>query len=360
MLGDSLVVDAVVHPYNLAPDNQDPAVRDQLEAVHAYHRMCTGPNPEYALSDDEFYIDFDPDALAHAIFAESQVDLAVIHALPNLGFTTGGVTDPYKMAELRDRYPGRFLLYATVDTPVAGTAIGQLEAQVKELGVDGLKLYPAFFYDGAGHAWRMDGDDFATPLLEAAADLGIRNVAVHKAVPVPPAPLEAFRVTDLDGALERFPEINFHIVHAGVTFLAETSALLARHRNLYANLESTFSYILTRPRVFAETIGTLLNACGPDQLMFGSGANLTHPRLLLDAFEAFEMPDDLVSDRGLPPLTADVRRKILGENALRIHGLDAGAVRAGIEGDGFEEEKSAGFGPPWRRLREQLGAGARP
>jgi hypothetical protein len=64
------------------------------------------------------------------VFAESPVDLAVIHGLPNLGFAKGGVTDPYRMAELRDRYPGRYLLYATVDTPVADMAIRQLEAQV--------------------------------------------------------------------------------------------------------------------------------------------------------------------------------------------------------------------------------------
>ncbi|MDQ1501290.1 MAG: uncharacterized protein QOI86_4630, partial [Actinomycetota bacterium] len=312
-----MVVDAVVHPYDLSPANQTPENREQLLAVHAYHRLCTGPNPEYALDDHEFLIDFDPEALTDALFAESPVDLAVIHALPNLGFTRGGVTDPYRMAELRDRYPGRYLLYATVDTPVTDAAIKQLEAQVTELRVDGLKLYPAFFYDGEGHGWRMDGEDFATPLLEAARDLGIRNVAVHKAVPVPPAPVECFRVSDIDAALDRFPTINFHIVHAGVAFLAETAELLGRHRNLYANLESTLSYMLTRPRILAEVLGTFLTAGAGDQLLFGSGANLTHPRLLLDAFERFAMPEDLVAEKGYPELTPDIKGRILGGNALR-------------------------------------------
>jgi uncharacterized protein len=357
MLGETVVVDAVVHPYNLAPENRIPEAMEQLLAVHAYHRLCTGPNPEYVLGDDEFLIDFDPEALSHAVFAESPVDLAVIHALPNLGFTKGGVTDPYRMAELRDRYPGRYLLYATVDTPVADTAIRQLEAQVRDLGVDGLKLYPAFFYDGEGHCWRMDGADFATPLLEAARDLGIRNVAVHKAIPVPPAPLECFRIGDIDAALERFPDINFHIVHAGVAFLSETAELLSRHTNLYANLESTFAYILTKPRVFAEVLGTLLAAGGADRLLFGSGANLTHPRLLLDAFAGFEMPDDLVEERGFPRLTAEVRDKMLGGNALRIHGLSADEVRQRIQGDAFEAAKADGFGRPWALLRQRLAAG---
>jgi uncharacterized protein len=360
MLGETLVVDAVVHPYNLAPENQIPEAREQLEAVHAYHRLCTGPNPEYVLDAEEFLIDFDHEALTNAIFTESPVDLAIIHALPNLGFTQRGVTDPYRMAELRDRYPGRYLLYGTVDTPVTDTAIKQLEAQVNELRLDGLKLYPAFFYDGQGHCWRLDGEDFATPLLEAARDLGIRNVAVHKAIPVPPAPLECFRIGDIDQALERFPDINFHIVHAGVAFLPETSELLSRHRNVYANLESTFSYILTKPRIFAEILGTLLQAGGADQLLFGSGANLTHPRLLLETFARFRMPADLVEERGFPELSQEVRDKILGANALRLHGLRAEDVRGRIGADGFETAKAGGYGAPWSVLREHLAAGRRP
>ena len=79
--------------------------------------------------------------------------------------------------------------------------------------------------------------------------------------------------------------------------------------------------------------------------LFGSGCNLVHPRPLLDAFAAFEMPDDL------PPLTDDIRAKILGGNALRLHGLDADAVRARISGDRFEAEKTAGPAPYWSRLR---------
>ena len=358
MLGETVVVDAVVHPYNLGPENQVPEAMEQLLAVHAYHRLCTGPHPEYVLEDDEFLIDFDPEALSHAIFAESPVDLAIIHGLPNLGFTKGGVTDPYRMAEVRDRYPGRYLLYATVDTPVADKAIRQLEAQVRDLRVDGLKLYPAFFYDGGGHCWRLDGQDFATPLLEAARDLGIRNVAVHKAIPVPPAPLECFRISDIDAALERFPEINFQIVHAGVAFLSETAELLSRHDNLYANLESTFAYLLTKPGVFAEVLGTLLSAGGPDQLLFGSGANLTHPRLLLEAFAGFEMPHDLVEERGFPTLTHEVRDKMLGGNALRLHGLLADDVRRRVHGDAFELAQGSGSGRPWGLLRQRLASGA--
>ena len=355
MLRDAVVVDAVVHPYNLGAANRRADRMEQLLAVHRFHQLTTGRHhAEYLLDENEFLVDFDGEALTHALFAESPVDLAIIHSLPNLGFTSGRVTEPERMAALRDRYPGRYLLYATVDIPVADTAADELERQVKEYGVDGLKLYPVMFYDDNARGWRLD-DDRATPLLEAAQDLGIRNIAIHKAIPVPPAPAELFRLDDFEAALDRFPQINFHMVHAGVAFVEETAGLMARHSNLYANLESSFSYLLTKPRRFAESIGPLLAVGGAERLLFGSGVNLTHPRPLLEAFDSFEMPADLVEDRGFPSLTEGDRAKILGGNALRMHGLTATDVRTGIVADRFEELKRTGFQPPWSLVRRTAG-----
>jgi uncharacterized protein len=291
--------------------------------------------------------------VASSLFVESPVDLAVIHALPNLGYCRGYVTDPARAAVYRSRHPDRFLLYATVDTPVTDAVIRQLEWQVREFGADGLKLYPAFFYDGVGRGWRLDDPDFGTPLLEAARDLGIRNVAVHKALWVPPAPTDAFRTDDLDAPLERFPGLNFQIVHAGAAFLYQTADLLSRHRNLYATLESVFAYVVVKPRVFARVLGTLLQACGSDQLIYGSGSNLSHPAPQLAAFDGYEVPADVLAEFGFPQLTAADRRKILGENALRLHGLDAGTVRQRTEDDELARARAAGQARPWQQVRTE-------
>jgi predicted TIM-barrel fold metal-dependent hydrolase len=354
MLAGRVVVDAVVHPYNLAPENWNPAAVEQVEAVHRFHLDCHDPaNAHYALGRDEFFVDFDGDALTHALFAESPVDVAVLHALPNLGFTRGGITDPERVAELRERHPHRYRMYGTVDTPVVAQAISDLERQVRDYAIDGLKVYPAFYYDGASRGWRMDGADYATPLLEAVRDLGIRNVAVHKTLYMPPAPRQVFRVEDLDAALERFPDINFQIVHAGAAFVPETADLMSRHRNLTANLESTVAFLLTRPRLFAEIFGTFLRAAGPDQIVFGSGTNLIHARPVLEAFAGFEMPVDLVEQRGYPEVTDEIRAQVFGGNALRLYGLRESEVLAALRDDEFERAKADGYPSPWGVLRER-------
>jgi predicted TIM-barrel fold metal-dependent hydrolase len=342
VIGDCLVADAVVHPYNLGASNRDPGAQTQLDAVYAAHALATAPeHAEYELSREEFFTDFSFDAMARALFVESPVDFAVIHALPNLGFARSYVTDPVRAARFRDAHATRFLLYGTVDTPIVDTAIEQLEWQVRELAIDGLKVYPSFFYDGIGEGWRLDGPDFATPLLEAARDLGIRNVAVHKALWLPPAPKEAFRVEDLAMPLERFPEMNFQIVHAGMAFVEETIALLRDHPNLYATLESTFAYVNVRPEQFAGVLSRMLDAVGSTRLLFASGTNLMHPRPVLDGFQRLSLPN----------LGDEDRANILGLNTLRLHGLTADVVRDRTADDEYALASGDAEAEPWSVVR---------
>ena len=147
------------------------------------------------------------------------------------------------------------------------------------------------------------------------------------------------------------------MVHAGVAFLEETCALLAAHPNLWATMESTFSLLVNDPHQFGAILGPMLQAAGPDRLMFASGVNLIHPRPPLDAFARFTMPDDLV-EAGMPVVDDEVRRKILGANALRLHGLDEQELRSRQAGDEVEGRRADGLAPAWSRLRDAAPQGA--
>lgn len=352
MINGNLVIDAVVHPWNMAPENQNPESKAQIAAVHAAHLMSVDDdNAQYRLADDEIFRDIDYDTIARAEFVESPVDFAVIHSLPNLGFGIDYITDPDKAVAFRDAYPDRCITYGTVDTPITATAIEQLERQVGELGIDGLKLYPAFFYDGKGEGWRLDGQDFATPLLEACQRLGVKHVAVHKALWLEPAPEAAFAIDDMDAGLSRFPDIQFEMVHGGVAFLDQTIALMQAHPNLFLTLETTFQFLLTKPRVFDKIFGSLITQVGSDRLLFASGNNLGHPAPLLEKFIDYSFSEAHIVEFQINQLTEKDRANILGLNAARLHGLVPQQLLENIADDKFQTARNDGIPQPWSGLR---------
>lgn len=352
MIDGQIIVDAVVHPWNMSPENQNPAVEAQIEAVYASHKLSFDEaHADYALRPDEFFRDQTFDTIGRAEFVESPVDFAVLHALPNLGFGLGHITLPEKCAAFRDAHPDRVKMYGTVGNPGVASAKEELRQQVAELGIDGVKLYPAFFYGGVGKGWRMDGADWATPFFEYCQSLGISRIAVHKALWLAPAPKEAFEIDDMDSPLARFPDIRFEMVHGGAAFLDESIELMQRHPNLYMTLESTFSFLLTRPRVFARVIGRMVTEVGSDRLLFASGNNLTHPRPLIEAFRDYQFPPEWQKEFGIRALTAEDRANILGRNGLELYGFDADASLPRIAQDIFAQARAEGIPPPWSAIR---------
>jgi predicted TIM-barrel fold metal-dependent hydrolase len=352
MIAGHVVVDAVVHPWNLSPQNQNPGAAAQLEAVYAAHKLSSdAAHQEYVLRREEFFTDIAFETIAEAEFVESPVDAAVLHALPNLGFALRHVTDPRRAAGWRNRFPDRLWMYGTVDTPIVATAVAELEYQVKELGIDGLKLYPALYYDGIGKGWRLDGEDYATPLLDAARTLGIRHVAIHKALWLPPAPREAFDVDDMSLPLASYPDMTFEMVHGGAAFLDDTLDLLEAHPNLFMTLETTFSYILAKPRVFAKILGRMIARCGSHRLLFASGNNLAHPAPIVEAFAHYQFPEEYMEEFGLEPLTETDRANILGLNALRLHGTDPEQLLRQVSNDSFAQRRAHSDRKPWSAIR---------
>ena len=105
--------------------------------------------------------------------------------------------------------------------------------------------------------------------------------------------------------------------------------MLAAHQypNLYASIAATINFVVRSPRQFAEWIGKLMFWCGEDKIIYGSETLIWHPERALDAFWDFEIPQDLVEGYGYPQLTEQAKRKILGENLLRLSGMDVEETR---------------------------------
>jgi hypothetical protein len=223
--------------------------------------------------------------------------------------------------------------------------------RVADEGADGLKIYAARYANGKTYSQRLDDEQHAYPAIERALERGITVIATHKAVPLGPVHYEPYGVSDVPLACSTFPQMRFEVVHTGMAFVEETIYLAATFPNCYFNLENSFSLIAPAPRRFAEFFGALLAAGAEDRILFSGGMAMNHPLIAIRSFLDFEMPADLVEGFGVPPVTDEIRRKVLGVNYLRLHGIDPQEFRARIAGDEVSSRQKEGLAAPWSHLR---------
>jgi uncharacterized protein len=334
------VFDAVVHPYNLSEENfRTPHaswIADMLTRGNA------GTSPEgYRLRPEDYARDWSIEEVANMSFVESDADLAAYHVLPIRAFHDG-VCSVEKGLEAKARWPDRFVFYVGVDPLEGERALEDRERQV-ELFEDpvGLKLYPNSWTGSEVRGWLMDDPEVAFPVFERARELGIRAVAIHKALPLGPVELRHYRVDDIDRAAIAFPDLDFEIVHGGMAFLEETAWQLARFDNVWVNLESTATMATRRPKAFEHALATLIR--GPksiEQILWGTGCMVAHPRPHLEDFaRRFRFSDELVDGGIVAQITPADKRKILAENYARMHGIDLAERLTRIEGDELAERR---------------------
>jgi hypothetical protein len=131
----------------------------------------------------------------------------------------------------------------------------------------------------------------------------------------------------MDGAAAAFPDINFIIFHIGLPWLDEVLWQIVRFPNLYGSIAATVNFISRQPRVFAEVLGKMMWWGGEDKIIYGGESPIWHPQWALQELMDFQLPDDIVEERGYPQLTLESKQKILGGNLARLHGIDLEAKK---------------------------------
>ncbi|MGW5106012.1 amidohydrolase family protein [Nocardia sp. NPDC004123] len=341
MLDDVFVIDAVSHGYHIAPEVSAAGMGPGWDAegwVNAAYQIFTSTLPAGSVLEMQRWMrGADPDLIARALFAESQTDATIYHEVPlDRMFYEDGTSPIWCGSEMRDRWPGRVELYGGV-SPLRPDAFERVDMLIESYGVKGLKLYPVDLVDGQVAEISLADPEASFPLFQYALDKGIKVIAIHKAVPIGPTPIKPLGVSDMDTAALAFPDLTFEIVHGGFAFLEETALQLGSFPNIVVNLEATTLLLPKAPRKFLRILGEMLASGGGDRIMWATGCMAGHPRPMLEAFWDLEMPEDLVEGYGYPELTKEIKRKILGENAARIIGLDIDEMKRTMAGDEFSE-----------------------
>ncbi len=221
-------------------------------------------------------------------------------------------------------------------------------------------------YTHAGPGFRLDdADPEGLPVGQAVLDVvresGVPILAVHKGLSggsrwASPA--------DVGPAAAANPDIAFLVYHSGyedgegprgerpggVDRLLDSldAAGIGPGGNVYAELGSTWRRAMTDVDDAAHLLGKLLTTLGPDRILWGTDSLwYGSPQDQIEAFRAFRISAEFQERFGYPELTDEVKAKILGRNALALHGIDP-ADLACVDPEEAEDARAAG--PPDRLL----------
>ena len=267
------------------------------------------------------------------LFLKSETDIAFLNSFGmRAAFDGVDLFPPREAAMIRSMAPARIRVLGTVDPPDGQSAVESLIYQCETVKIDGLKLYPP---GPDTRGWRMDDEKHTYPLYEVLRKQGVKNICVHKGLPG--LFLEEYCHTDdLARAAADFPDLNFIAFHSAFPYEAELAvhAQRAKIKNIYAELGALAYRMFTDPARYAKLMGTLLEGLGPDHILWGTDTPVIGPpHWQIQAFQAFEIPEELLEKNKYPQLTQEVKRKIFGENAARVFKIDIKTSRQAIEND---------------------------
>ncbi len=206
-------------------------------------------------------------------------------------------------ASIVQRYPDRFMGFASVDPHKGKAAVLEMERSVRELGLRGLKLHPisqAFF----------PNDIRFYPLWEKCAELGVPvlfhtgQTAVGAGLPGGGGlKLKYAQPIHIDDIAADFPALNIIMAHPGVPWQEEQLSIALHKPNVYIDLSGW------SPKYFRPILVQYANSLLQDKVLYGSDFPALTPERWLRDFEALE-------------LKPEVRQKILLDNAKKLLKLE--------------------------------------
>ncbi len=343
---DVFVIDPVVHALNLSEANVASRYGEQLYRMsYGLHQMLSPP--DRVVPQDVYMTDMPGEMLVRTIFEETRTDLAATHTLRLDSWFHDGFAAEHKTVSMTREFPERVLAYVGLD-PTEDTAavLDDLERQVEGTpNAIGVKLYPHQM--NPYRRWHTN-DPTVMKVIERAGELGLRTIAIHKALPNGSVPLDPYRIgEDFEEAADAFPQMAFEIIHAGMAFIEETALAIARFPNVYANLETTTAMLYQAPGRFMAALALLMQWGGPEKIVYSTGCTVVHPQHLIELMWNFQFDEPTCDRHGIPPLTDEVRRLILGGNYARMIGLDIARQRQLQVGDAFGAGATRALKAPW-------------
>jgi uncharacterized protein len=281
------------------------------------------------------------------IFLDSDTAVAVITGLP-------APTEEMNVLP----QSGRMLAHGLIRPSEGKKDLELMQYQKEVLKVDAWKGYPGQTYSPGDRGWWMDDEQVAYPAYEYSRKVGIKNICVHKGLPLPGWDMERSNPRDIPKAAMDFPDLNFLVYHSAFQGLREAEPAVrdnfktnsyvpwisdlceARRKNpkmtnVYMDLGTTFGMmVITQPMLCAHVLGMMIQAFGEDHILWGTDSIWWgSPQWQIEAFRRFQIPEELQKRFGYKPLTPKVKEKIFGLNGAKVYGVNVKAKLNSIPTD---------------------------
>jgi predicted TIM-barrel fold metal-dependent hydrolase len=187
-------------------------------------------------------------------------------------------------------------------------------------------------------------------------------ICVHKGLPFGKQSYEHSQCRDIGVVAKRFPDVSFLVYHSGfVTGVPERGfsgrgaadgidtlirSLIENdvkpNSNVYAELGSTWRFLMRDPDGAAHAVGKLVRYCGENNVLWGTDSIwYGSPQDQIEAFRAFQIAPELRVKHSYPEITPALRAKIFGLNASRIYAISADEVKKHTRADRIGTERLA-------------------
>lgn len=279
-----------------------------------------------------------PDQFVKDVFMDSDTDLMVLSFVPSSREKEPlTIEEAAATAAIVEKLEGTHRLYVhgRVNPNQKGDLEGMDELAARHR-ISAWKTYTQYGPEGKGF-WMDDAPGIA--MIEKARKLGVRNIAIHKGLSFGPQSYEHSTCADVGRVAKRYPDVNFLIYHSGYEPGKPEGAYdesrtdgidafctsLARNgvkpgSNVYAELGSTWRFLMRDPDSAAHGLGKLFRFCGQDNVLWGTDSIwYGSPQDQIQAFRTFQISQALRDRHGYPQMTARLRAKVFGLNALKIY-----------------------------------------
>ena len=299
-----------------------------------------------------------PEVFIRDVFMDSDTDVMVLSFVPS---TKENEPVPIEAADAMrrtvERLQGthRLLLHGRVNPNQPGD-LDAMDELKEKWGVSAWKTYTQYGPGGKGY---FLSDDIGIRFIERARKLGVKNIAIHKGLPFGRQSYEHSQCSDIGVVARRFPDVNFLIYHSGfVSSVTEKAysggdgidtliSSLQKNSvrpgsNVYAELGSTWRFLMRDPEQAAHGLGKLIKACGEDNVLWGTDSIwYGSPQDQIQAFRTFQIAPQLREKHGYAEITPALRAKIFGLNAAKVYGLSATDIKKYTSRDHIARERTA-------------------